>query len=195
MINRWMDTDHIMPVLITKGILLLIGVLFIPVVAVMYLQDLFFYEQTYWVLVRPREAYLLFGGGMLISAVLCFTLAISMSVADRRGKRNKLIIPHILAAVSTFPLFVFGISHYAYIDDFGIHESKPFSLSVTSFAFEDIEEVTRETVGNQHQRSLYTFKSGGEEISILNDVRDFRLRTGIARMLDENDWRVINLDE
>ncbi|WP_096200297.1 hypothetical protein [Bacillus sp. FJAT-45350] len=187
---RNVDTDTLFPYIMTWGLLLLISSFFVPVVTVMFIQDLLFFSADNWSFIRPVEAYIGFGVGMIWIAIVLFSFLFTKMHSEKKNRTYKLTGLHLILFVVAFPLFVFSIYHYAYFDEHGVQGNSFWTLSEDSIAWDEVQEVTR-TVAESSQRVMsYTFSDGDTSITIPYDPQDYQTVQSIKRVVNIYNWNI-----
>lgn len=189
------DTDTLFPYIITCGLLLMISAFFLPIVAIMIIQDLLFFSADHWSFIRPGEAFIGFGVGMIWIAIVLFSFFFTKMYSEKKDRKYKLTGLHLIFLIFAIPVFVFSIYHYAYLDEHGIHGNSFWALSEESLAWEEVQEVTRVVDERTKRVLLYTFSDGYTSITIPYDPQDYQTVQSIKRVVQEYNWDIADIVE
>ncbi|TMW73935.1 hypothetical protein [Alteribacter natronophilus] len=189
--RRLFESDHIAPFLIAFGVLTIIASLFVPIVTLMYVQDALFLNEAVWALVRPREAYLYFGGALIGLAVICFGLSATIICITNFYWFRFSVILHSAGVFVIGILIALSVFHYQTITEDAFVESPIFSLTADTFPYSDITHAeTEEIFRADGPRTKYTFYTDSGSISIVNDRRNHALRTSLQQVLESHTWPI-----
>ncbi|WP_227394588.1 hypothetical protein [Jeotgalibacillus aurantiacus] len=188
--RRNFDADSMMKYLLTAGLLMIIMAFFIPGFVVILIQDLLFFSADHWSFIRPMDAFLAFGTGMVIIGLTLISFLFTKLYAEKKRKTYRLTGVHILLIVLTLPLFVFSVYHYAYLNEDGAQANSFWSLSEQSIAWEEVEEVTRIVDEESLRVYSYTFSSDTGEVTIPYDPTDRETVRAIGFVVDSYGWEL-----
>ncbi|TMW70093.1 hypothetical protein [Alteribacter natronophilus] len=188
------DTGRVAPVLVVSSLILIISAAFLPVVAVMVIQDVLYFSRDHWIFIRPTAAYVTFGAGMVwMAAVLLSTLFTKMW-SDRRDQPYRLTFVHVVLFFIAFPAFVFGVNHYTYLDDQGAHTNQLFASGEKMIEWTDVTEVYREVDAESNRILSYTFSDGNETIHLPFRVTDTELRSHVRNVVNHYGLEVTEIE-
>ncbi|GAE27419.1 hypothetical protein JCM9140_3566 [Halalkalibacter wakoensis JCM 9140] len=189
------DSDTLFPYIMTTGLLLVITAFFLPVIVVLFVQDMLFFSADHWTFIRPAAAYIGFGSGMILIAIVLFSFLLTKMYSEKKDKPYKWTGFHLVFLFMVVPLFVFSIYHYAYFDEQGVQGNSFWSLSETRISWEDVEEVTRLVEEGSLLVTAYTFSDGHTSITIPYDPQDYRTRQSITHLVNVYNWDVADIIE
>ncbi|MFD1031351.1 hypothetical protein [Metaplanococcus flavidus] len=187
------DSDTLIPYVLTTGLILLLSAAILPVVVLMFLQDLLFFSHDHWSFIRPQAAYQGFAAGMVWLSLTLFSLLFTKMYAETKRKDYKLAGLHVVLLVLALPLFVLSIYHYSYLEEDSVHVNSFWSLSETSIAWNDVTAVTRTVETNTSRVLAYTFSNGDAELTIPYDSQDYKTARAISRIAGQYDWETIDV--
>ncbi|PPA71084.1 hypothetical protein [Jeotgalibacillus proteolyticus] len=186
------DADALMPGIMTSGLLLIVTSFFIPAIAIMFIQDMLFFSSDHWTFIRPSEAFIGFGAGMIWMGIVLFSLLFTKMYAERKNKKYKLTWLHLLFLSMAAPVFVLSIYHYYSIDEQGVKGITFWSASEDHIAWEEVEEVSRVVEEGSQLVFSYTFKSSDTSITIPYDPLDTQTVDALKRAVYTYEWEVID---
>nr|WP_275980166.1 hypothetical protein [Halalkalibacter alkaliphilus] len=175
--------------------LLLVTSFFVPIVAIMFIQDWLFFSVDHWSFIRPTAAYIGFGAGMVWTAIVLFSFLLTKMYSEKRDRTYKLTWLHLLLLGLAVPLFVFSITHYAYLDENGVQKNSFWTLSEDSIAWNDVIEVTRLVEERTKRVTAYSFTDGDLTITIPYDSRDYLTIQSINYVVDTYNWDIVEVVE
>jgi len=189
------DADSLMPVLVTSGFLLIITAFFVPAVAIMFIQDMLFFSSDHWSFIRPDEAFIGFGAGMIWMGVLLLSILLTKMYAEKKDMKYKLTGIHLVLLALAIPIFVLSVYHYSYLDENGVEANTFWTLSEDKIAWNDVEGVTRLVEEGSYRIFSYTFTSSDTSITIPYDPQDQRTIKAIDRAIYAYNWEVVDIVE
>jgi hypothetical protein len=184
------DADTLMPYVLTAGPLLIISAFFVPVIVIMMVQDMLFFSYDHWSFIRPRAAYLGFGGAMIWLAVCLFSLYFIKAAAEKKNWNDRSMSVHTVLMAAAFPIFVLSIYHYAYLDEAGVKVNAFWSVSEDEIHWGDVESVSRVVEEDTQRVTSYTFSGNGRTLTIPYATEDYQTRQAVNRVLSEYEWEV-----
>lgn len=192
-ILRNIDSDTLMPIILPSSIILIISSFFIPVAVIMFIQDMLFFSYDHWAFIRPAEAYIGFGLGMIWVSIVLLSFLFTKMYSEKKDRKYRLTALHFLFLILAVPVFVLSVHHYAYLDEYGVHGSSFWSLTEDKMAWEDVDNVTRLVEENSRTVISYSFSQGGTSITIPYDPQDFQINQAISRVVDLYNWDIIDI--
>ena len=189
------DADTLMPFITTTGLILMISAFFVPAVAIMFIQDMLFFSSDHWSFIRPAEAFIGFGAGMIWMGIVLFSLLFTKMYSEKTGRKYKLTGLHLVFLILAVPVFVFSVYHYAYLDEHGVQGNSFWSLSEDRIAWEQVEEVTRLVEEDSSRVLSYTFSSSDTSITIPYDTQDHKTVKAISHVVNVYNWDITDLIE
>ncbi|SDN58325.1 hypothetical protein [Alkalicoccus daliensis] len=184
------DANSLLPYVLTAGPLLMIMAFFVPFIAVMMIQDLLFFSRSHWSFIRPREAYLGFGAGMIWLAVCLFSLFAAKVIFERKKREDWLSGLHIILMLLALPIFVLSIYHYAYLDEHGVQVNSFWSMSEESLAWDNVVYVSRVEREGSREVLSYTFSDGEKSLTIPYTTDDYQTRQAVNEVINVYAWEV-----
>ncbi|MDQ0351371.1 hypothetical protein J2R98_001185 [Alkalibacillus filiformis] len=184
------DSNDILPYISTTGLILIICSVILPVPVIMLVQDLLFFSYDQTSFIRPTEAYLGFGGAMLLIALILFSFLFTKMYYDKKDKEYNLTAVHLVLFVLSIVLLILPIYHYHYFDDQGVHSNTYWTFSEESIAWDDITEVSREVNEEDYAVLSYTFSNDEQSITIPFDYSDNDTNRTINYAVDAFNWDV-----
>src|SRR5699024_3032833 len=112
-----------MPFVTTIGSIFIILSIFVPMPAVLLIQDMLFFSYEHLSFIRPTLAFVGFGAGMIWIAIVLFSFLLTKMYSEKKGRDYKLTGLHLVFLMLGFVLLAFSIFHYHYLDDYGIHSN------------------------------------------------------------------------
>lgn len=189
------DADSLMPYLMPTALLLMITAFFVPAVAIMFIQDMLFFSYDHWSFIRPAEAFIGFGAGMIWSGVILFSILFTKMYSEKKDKKYKLTGLHLILLALAVPVFVFSIYHYAYLDEHGVQINTFWTLAEESIAWEEVEQVTRMVEEDSSRVLSYTFSNSDTSITIPYDTQDHLTVKAIDRAVQAFNWEMTDIIE
>ncbi|WP_210365408.1 hypothetical protein [Bacillus sp. REN3] len=178
-------------ILLALSIIILLTSLFLPIICVFILQDIFYHSKSHWIFSTPASAYITFMIGMIwISVVLFFHIFMT-------SKYESSIIKWVSSffILWSIPLFVLGVSNYYYVDERGIHYNYLGSINETAYEWNNFKEV-KEIYSEKNGVSTieeYEFITNDHEVIVLPFNLEFKeARKNILNILEENGVKVTN---
>lgn len=184
------DSDTLLPYILTTGLILLLSAAIIPVVIIMFIQDLLFFSHDHWSFIRPQAAYQGFAAGMVLISLTLFSLLFTKMYSEKKRKDYKLAGLHVFLLALALPIFVLSVYHYMYLDEGGVQVNPFWSLSEKSIAWDDVTGVVRTVEENTSRTLSYTFENGEKEITIPYASEDYKTARAIQRVTFEYDWEI-----
>ncbi|KHF41622.1 hypothetical protein [Halalkalibacter okhensis] len=189
------DFNTLFPYLATSGMLLLVTSFFVPIVAIIFIQDWLFFSVDHWSFIRPKAAYIGFGAGMVWTAIVLFSLLLTKVYSEKRDRTYKLTWLHLLFLGLAVILFVCSITHYAYLDEDGVKKNSFWTLSEDRIEWDDVLEVTRVVDESTKRVTAYSFSDGNLTITIPYDSQDYLTVQSIKYLVDTYNWDIVDVVE
>ncbi|KYG35083.1 hypothetical protein [Alkalihalobacillus trypoxylicola] len=186
------ESDKLLPYVMSIGVILILTSLIVPMVAILFIQDFLFFSSSHWTFIRPSEAFIGFGLGMVWIAVVLFSLFFSMKWSEIKDKDYRWGPLHVLLGCLSIPIFLLSIYHYIYLDEQGVHEISIWSFSEEGILWEDIDHTTRLVQEGSQITISYTFSDGERDITIPHDPQDYLTNTAIDRAIDTHQLMIID---
>ncbi|PYZ95562.1 hypothetical protein CR205_18710 [Alteribacter lacisalsi] len=188
------DTGRIAPFFIVFSFILIISAVFIPIVAVMIIQDVLFFSRDHWIFIRPTAAYVVFGAGMVWMAVVLLSTLFTKMWADRVEKPYRLTFLHMVLFLLAIPVYAYAVMHYTYLDDHGAHTNLLLSSEEKTIAWDDVTEVYREVDPETNRILSYTFSDGESDIYIPFRLTDTELRSHVRQVVNSYELDVTEIE-
>ncbi|PKR78152.1 hypothetical protein CEY16_06450 [Halalkalibacillus sediminis] len=179
-----------MPYIVSTGLILLVSSIFIPFPAVMFIQDMLFFSYDHLSFVRLTSTYFSFGVGMVWIALVLFSFLLTKRHAEKKGKKYKLTALHFAFLLFGFLMFVLSIYHYYYLDENGAHSNSFWTVSETSIAWTEVEEVSRVVKEDDYRVLSYTFKNDEKSVTIPYKTEDTDTAYTIKSVVENYGWEV-----
>ncbi|MCD8511084.1 MAG: hypothetical protein LRY73_15280 [Bacillus sp. (in: Bacteria)] len=189
------DSDTLFPYIMTWGVILIVSALFVPLGAIMLIQDLLFFSAEQWTFIRPNAAYFGFGGGMIWIAVVLFSFLFTKMYSENKGQEYKLAGLHLLNLPIVAVVLALSIYHYAYLDDHGVQGNSFWTFKEESISWDEVQKVTRLVEEGSLRVKSYTFYDSETSITIPYDTEDYRTNRAIRRMNQLYDFNIIDIIE
>ena len=188
-----LDSDTLFPFIMTSGIILIISIFFIPIAAIMLIQDLLFYSPENWSFIRPGAAYKGFGFGMLWIAIVLFSFLFTKMFSEKKEWEYKLTGLHLINLPFAVLVLVLSIYHYAYLNENGVQGNSFWTFTEKSIQWEEVQDVTRLVEEGSLRVISYTFSDGTKNITIPYDSRDYHTSQSITRINQKYNWNITDI--
>lgn len=169
------------PVIFVWALILFVCSLFMPIVFISWIQDLFFFSKSHWFFVAPQSAYITFAVGMAwIPIVMVAYLILKLKYASKF-----LSLFSVLVASISIPILMFAATTYFYFDDTGLHYNRLESFNqLRSYDWESFKEVKKHYEKKQNIAYLK------EYIFVMND--DLEIVIPYEGAMRQNEYRLLD---
>lgn len=183
MIHKLKNTNW-EPILLTSGILLLIGSLFIPIPVILFAQDILFFSQDHWTLIRHDEAFKGFAAGMAWLGIISFSALFTVMWADKKRKPYRLAALHVALAFLSIPLCLFALFSYSSIEPTRMTHHEFGSFQSQELSFDEMTTMIRHYETEPTRITEISFISANQTLTIPYDPEDSRSVRAIQRVME-----------
>lgn len=170
--------------LLSGGILLLIGSLFLPIPIVLFTQDILFYKENQLALIRHEEAFRGLAAAMAGVGVLCLLALIGLVWADKKRRPFRLAWVFVAVGLLSLPIALSSIFSYTSLEQNGVTHHPFGSLQADYLSFDEMTHLTRHYESNPLRITAITFTSETKDITIPYDVQHGPTVRAIPRILE-----------
>ncbi|PYZ95158.1 hypothetical protein CR194_06490 [Salipaludibacillus keqinensis] len=135
------DQDDLQKGLIVISIIVTVSAIFLPIIIIYILQDVFYFSRDYWFRTTPTSAYVIFIGGMLMIPVASVLYMIIKYVMDKKNMTIRIGWIFVIISLAVIPMSALGVMNYYYLDDNGVHYNHTLQTSETSYLWEEIIQI------------------------------------------------------
>ncbi|MFC4355515.1 hypothetical protein ACFO0S_10675 [Chryseomicrobium palamuruense] len=171
-------------ILLSGGILLLIGSLFLPIPIILFAQDGLFYREDQLALIRHEEAFRGLAAAMAGLGVLSLLALIRWVWADKKRQPFQYSWLFVSLALLALPIILSSIFSYTSIEETGVTQHSFGKFQSESLSFDEMTQMTRHYEPNPLRITSITFTSETNEVTIPYDVQHGPTVRSIPRILE-----------
>lgn len=171
-------------ILLSGGILLLIGSLFLPIPIILFAQDVLFYQENQLALIRHEEAFRGLAGAMAGLGVLCLVALTLLMWTDKKRKPFRLTWLFIGIGLLSVPVAISSIFSYTSIEPTKVTHHAFGHLQAEHLLFEELTQMTRHYQSDPLRITAITFSTNTQDVTIPYDVQHGPTVRAIPRILE-----------
>ncbi|CEG28800.1 hypothetical protein [Bacillus sp. B-jedd] len=169
------------PVVFVWALILFVCSLFMPIVFISWIQDLFFFSKSHWFFIAPQSAFITFAIGMAWIPIVMVGYLIMKLKFDFKY----LGLFSVLLASFSIPIFLFAATTYFYFDDTGLHYNRLETFNqVTTYDWDSFKEVKKHYAKRENIAYLK------EYIFVMND--DLEIVIPYEGAMSQNEYRLLD---